>query len=439
MAWDGLLIGLAIYIYFLWILFYNLDVTISPQVKMMGTLALAGIGLLILLVFAAWTCWNSGDSFFGKSGQNSDFPSLENNSSSPGNIIQSLFQDPREKTDLPDVIFGPPVFEPIHRSQFDVLKQEIGGLDEDLDTIFRRVFLSRAYSEEDVQKYGISHVKGMILYGKPGVGKTMFCRKMFETLKATTYRLISSSSLLNLFVGQSEKSIRQLFEPAEMDIARGNLRSLHIVVIDEFDAVFPKRGRHSSTTEHLDSMTNQLLAKMDGLTSLPNILVIGLTNRIDSLDDALLRPGRFEVKLEIKLPDLTGRKKILEIHLRKLIKAGKLADDLDLGELARLSDQSSGADLAGWVREAVSLAMSEKAGFGEGMDRGERGEEELQQKKGKKKSKQSLTFPTIHKSHFMRTAPSGVKKSNESGVTNENQNEMYNRLSDFARLFGQSE
>lgn len=133
---------------------------------------------------------------------------------------------------------------------------------------------------------------------------------------------------------------------------------LHIVIFDEIDAICKQRGSVAGATQVHDTVVNQLLAKMDGVEQLNNILVIGMTNRLDMIDDALLRPGRFEVKMEISLPDEQGRLQILNIHTERLRENRKLASDVNLAELASSTKNFSGAEIEGLCRAAVSTSMN---------------------------------------------------------------------------------
>lgn len=130
------------------------------------------------------------------------------------------------------------------------------------------------------------------------------------------------------------------------------LQDLHVLVFDEIDAIFRERGRGDGSAASMayDSVVNALLTLMDGLGEIDNIVVIGMTNRRQLIDPALLRPGRFEVQLEIGLPDAVGRRAILGIHTRQMAESGLLAADVDLPLLADLTARFSGAELAGMVR-----------------------------------------------------------------------------------------
>ncbi|KAJ1973882.1 transport between ER and Golgi ATPase protein [Dimargaris xerosporica] len=235
----------------------------------------------------------------------------------------------------------------------------IGGLDSEFGAIFRRAFASRIFPPGLVEKLGIQHVKGLLLYGPPGTGKTLMARQIGKMLNAREPVIVNGPEILNKFVGQSEENIRKLFSEAEKEYkARGDESSLHIIIFDELDAICRQRGAKSDSTGVGDSVVNQLLAKLDGVDQLNNILVIGMTNRKELIDEALLRPGRLEVHMEIGLPDERGRLQILKIHTGKMRTNNVMGHDVDLDELATLTKNFSGAEINGLVRSASSFAFN---------------------------------------------------------------------------------
>lgn len=243
----------------------------------------------------------------------------------------------------------------------------IGGLRNEFSTIFRRAFASRILSPGFVEKLGIPHVKGILLYGPPGTGKTLIARRIGQMLNARPPKVINGPEVLNKYVGQSEENIRKLFADAEKEYKeKGDESNLHIIIFDELDAVCKQRGSGSGGGTGVgDSVVNQLLSKLDGVDQLNNILLIGMTNRKDMIDDALLRPGRLEVHLEISLPDEPGRLEIFNIHTSKQRKNGLLAPDVNLEELARLTKNFSGAEISGLVAAAASFAISRYVKIGQ--------------------------------------------------------------------------
>ena len=244
--------------------------------------------------------------------------------------------------------------------------EKVGGLDAQLDTIVRRVLASRA-NPEAARRLGISHVRGILLSGPPGCGKTLLARELARLLGAREPQIVNGPEILDKFIGEAEKRVRDLFLPAELEYAQvGDDSALHIIILDEMDAIARKRGSASSdTTGVRDSVVNQLLAKMDGVKEANNILVVGLTNRPELLDPALLRPGRLEVQLKVELPDASGRRDIFRIHTRQMRDAGGLSEeatvmieDLSRKGMAAKSEKFTGAEIAGLVRSAASFALA---------------------------------------------------------------------------------
>ncbi|KAM4623945.1 vesicle-fusing ATPase-like isoform 1-T1 [Polymixia lowei] len=235
----------------------------------------------------------------------------------------------------------------------------IGGLDKEFSDIFRRAFASRVFPPDIVEQMGCKHVKGILLFGPPGCGKTLMARQIGTMLNAREPKIVNGPEILNKYVGESEANIRKLFADAEEEQKRlGANSGLHIIIFDEIDAICKQRGSMAGSTGVHDTVVNQLLSKIDGVEQLNNILVIGMTNRPDLIDEALLRPGRLEVKMEIGLPDEKGRVQILNIHTAKMRQFNLLAGDVDVKELAVETKNYSGAELEGLVRAAQSTAMN---------------------------------------------------------------------------------
>ena len=246
----------------------------------------------------------------------------------------------------------------IFRSDWSFEAMGIGGLDQEFSDIFRRAFASRIFPVSTMKKLGISHVKGMMLHGPPGTGKTLIARQIGKMLNGKEPKVVNGPEILSKFVGQAEENVRKLFAEAEAEYeARGDDSDLHIIIFDEIDSICKQRGMQRGDAGVGDTVVNQLLSKIDGVHSLNNILVIGMTNRLDMIDAALLRPGRLEVQVEISLPDEHGRYQILSIHTSKMRENNYLAPDVSLEHLAAETKNYSGAEIEGLVRSATSWAF----------------------------------------------------------------------------------
>lgn len=273
----------------------------------------------------------------------------------------NFFKDPRAGTGLNlKASKRRPATNAIVQPDFKFEDMGIGGLDKEFSTIFRRAFASRIFPPGIVERMNIQHVKGILLFGPPGTGKTLIARQIGKMLNAREPKVINGPEVLNKFVGQSEENIRKLFADAEKEYKeKGDESGLHIIIFDELDAVCKQRGSGSAGGTGVgDSVVNQLLSKLDGVDQLNNILLIGMTNRMDMIDDALLRPGRLELHIEISLPDEEGRVQILKIHTDKMRKNGVMDDDVDVVEIASLTKNFSGAEISGLVRAASSFAFN---------------------------------------------------------------------------------
>lgn len=249
----------------------------------------------------------------------------------------------------------------IFTKDFDFEKLGIGGLDSEFNQIFRRAFASRIWPAHIIKQMGINHVRGMLLFGPPGCGKTLIARQIGKALNAREPKIVNGPEILNKYVGGSEEKIRELFADAEKEQAEmGDASMLHIVILDEMDAICKSRGTVRDGTGVSDSVVNQLLSKIDGVDSLNNILLIGMTNRKDMIDDALLRPGRLEVHVEIGLPDVKGRLQILNIHTKNMKEHKRLTPEVidRLPEIAEKCKNFSGAELEGLVKAASSYALT---------------------------------------------------------------------------------
>ena len=228
----------------------------------------------------------------------------------------------------------------------EVRWEDIGGL-EDVKQQLREAIEWPLKYPDSYRRLGIEAPRGILLYGPPGCGKTLLA-KAVATESGANFIAVKGPEILSKWVGESEKAIREIFRRARQ-VAPA------VIFFDEIDSIAPARGlRHDTAVT--DRIVNQLLAEMDGIQTLKNVVVIGATNRADILDPALLRPGRFDRVIYVPPPDKRARLEILKVHTRKV----PLADDVDLEKLAELTEGYSGADLEALVREAVVLALREK-------------------------------------------------------------------------------
>ncbi|EFC40197.1 predicted protein [Naegleria gruberi] len=236
----------------------------------------------------------------------------------------------------------------------------IGGLEKQLNVLFRRAFASRAYPPEVAEKMGAMHTKGVLLYGPPGTGKTLIAKKIGQVLNCKTKEVVNGPEIFDSFVGGSEKKIRQLFAEAIQDWkdSNGKTQCLHLIIMDEIDAICKKRGNAGDNTGVRDNVVNQLLSMIDGVDTPNNFLIIGMTNRLDLIDPALLRKGRFDVQIEIGLPNEEGRMQILKIHTQKLQENKFLSSDVDFASIVERTKNYTGSDIMGLVASARSFAMS---------------------------------------------------------------------------------
>mmetsp|Transcript_57776 Transcript_57776/g.151953 ORF Transcript_57776/g.151953 Transcript_57776/m.151953 type:complete len:735 (-) Transcript_57776:49-2253(-) len=249
----------------------------------------------------------------------------------------------------------------IFRPDFNFEELGIGGLSKEFGDIFRRAFAARIFPPHVVRDLGIHHVRGMLLFGPPGTGKTLIARQLAKFLKAAEPKIVNGPEILNKYVGQAEENIRNLFADAEKEQKlEGENSQLHVIIFDEIDSICKARGSRADSTGVHDSIVNQLLSKIDGVDSLNNILLIGMTNRRDLIDEALLRPGRLEVHVEISLPNEAGRVEILNIHTKHMRAKGYLDSSVSIAALAAQTKNFSGAEIEGLIRSATSYALNRK-------------------------------------------------------------------------------
>ena len=198
------------------------------------------------------------------------------------------------------------------------------------------------------QKYtdvGASMPKGVLLVGPPGTGKTMLAKAVAGEANVPFFS-ISGSEFVEMFVGMGASKVRDLFKQAKE-------KAPCIVFIDEIDAIGKKRDNQLSSNDEREQTLNQLLTEMDGFDDNNGVIILAATNRPESLDPSLTRPGRFDRRVPVELPDLVGREAILKVHAKKI----KTSDDVDFHTIARMASGASGAELANMINEAALRAV----------------------------------------------------------------------------------
>ena len=206
----------------------------------------------------------------------------------------------------------------------------------------------------DPSKYkdiGASMPKGILLVGPPGTGKTMLAKAVAGEANVPFFSM-SGSEFVEMFVGMGASKVRDLFKQAKE-------KAPCIVFIDEIDAIGKKRDGQIGGNDEREQTLNQLLTEMDGFEGNSGVMILAATNRPDALDPALTRPGRFDRRVPVELPDLKGREEILKVHAKKI----KIADDVDFKLIARMASGASGAELANIINEAALRAVRDNRKF----------------------------------------------------------------------------
>jgi len=243
-------------------------------------------------------------------------------------------------------------------SPLEELEKYVGGISPELKKIIRSICLARGKLKEEFLSRGLKATKGVILYGEPGTGKTTLARNLGKLLgcEGERFRLMAGPEIFNKWVGESEANVRGIFKPAkEAWKKHGEKAPLYMVAIDEIDAMIPARSGSSGNPVR-DSVVNQFLAEMDGLEQFNNLICIGITNRLELIDPAAIRPGRFGIHIKIDTPDKNGRHKIFDIHTKKLKEIGKL-DEINFDKLVDLTDKFTGADIESIVEIASMFSL----------------------------------------------------------------------------------
>ena len=224
----------------------------------------------------------------------------------------------------------------------DVTYEDIGGLDDELEQVREMIELPMRHPEL-FKRLGIDPPKGVLLHGPPGTGKTLIAKAVANEIDAS-FHTISGPEIMSKYYGESEEQLRDVFEEATEEAPA-------IVFMDELDSIAPKREEAGGDVER--RVVAQLLSLMDGLEERGEVVVIGATNRVDAIDPALRRGGRFDREIEVGVPDRDGRKEILQVHTRNM----PLVDGIDLDEYAENTHGFVGADLESLAKESAMHAL----------------------------------------------------------------------------------
>ena len=219
---------------------------------------------------------------------------------------------------------------------------------------------------DDYYGFEISGNRRFLLGDHTVTHNTLLAREMGKLLNCVEPKIVAGPSLLNKYYGQSEENVRNLFADAMNDKSD----KLHLIIFDEADSLFKTRG--SSNNEMGDNVVNQILAMIDGPQELNNVLIMCMTNRKDIIDDAILRSGRIELHIEIKLPDEEGRLEILKIHTKTMNENNYLSPNVDLQTIAKITENFTGAELAQVIKDASSFALSREIYISDGKIKNQR-------------------------------------------------------------------
>ena len=226
---------------------------------------------------------------------------------------------------------------------------DVAGEDEAKENLTEIV--NYLHNPKQYQEIGASMPKGVLLVGPPGTGKTMLAKAVAGEANVPFFAM-SVSKFVEMFVGMGASKVRDLFKQAKE-------KAPCIVFIDEIDAIGKKRDGQMGGNDEREQTLNQLLTEMDGFEGNTGVIILAATNRPESLDPALTRPGRFDRRVPVELPDLKGREAILKVHAKKI----KVADDVDFNKVARMASGASGAELANIVNEAALRAVRDGRKF----------------------------------------------------------------------------
>ncbi|MEG1165713.1 MAG: ATP-dependent zinc metalloprotease FtsH [Oscillospiraceae bacterium] len=258
------------------------------------------------------------------------------------------------KSKSPDFSMGKSPAKSYVPTENEIKFADVAGEDEAKDLLSEIV--DYLHSPDKYTDMGAKMPKGALLVGPPGTGKTLLAKAVAGEAQVPFF-YVSGSEFVEMFVGVGASKVRELFKQA-------NKKAPCIIFIDEIDAIGQKRGGGIVTNDERDQTLNQLLTEMDGFDGSRGVVILAATNRPESLDPALLRPGRFDRRIPVELPDLKGRTEILEVHAKKI----KLSDDVNLPAIAKTATGTSGAELANIVNEAALRAVRDGRQFAKQTD-----------------------------------------------------------------------
>jgi len=294
----------------------------------------------------------------------------------------------------------------------DIRWDSIGGLEDvkrEIQAVTQHQFERR--SSRLAKKYDLKATKGILFYGPPGCGKTMFAKVLAKEVGASFYS-VKGSDFRSMWYGETEKNLTKIFEQARQN-------SPSVIFFDEIDNMLGKRGETMTSDSPEKRIVAIFLSEMDGVKSIRNVLVVGATNEPDLIDPAALRPGRFDKLIYIPLPDAKGREKIFRVHLKKK----PLAEGIDFPKLARLTERFSGADIADVCSKVAEQAMQESLRTGKKIDI-----DMTALQRQIKSSKPSVSLKLLRKYEELQEKYSRRTIKSETGAAEEKQRYSWNQV-----------